>query len=290
MSDQNTDKPEEITEDKAVAEAKALPGDAEANTEAPQEEDSPMSFMEHMVELRVRVVRVFIIAMVGMVVAFFFKEQLFDILVKPLMDVLAPRGGHLQTTGLPEQFFTYLKVSLVVGILGTSPLIFYQFWGFIAPGLYHEERRLIIPIAFLSGFFFTGGACFGYFVVFPFICSFFAGLSNETIELVPRMAEYFSFTVKLLFAFGLIFEMPLVVYFLARMGMVTARWMRKQRKYAILCCFIVGAILTPPDLISQLFMAGPLMVLFEISIWVAHVFGKKKPEPEVEEDEAGAEA
>ncbi|THB69879.1 MAG: twin-arginine translocase subunit TatC [Desulfovibrio sp.] len=244
-----------------------------------------MTFMSHMTELRIRMVRVFIAAMVGMVVAFFFKEDLFNILMAPLWVVLEPLGGHLQTTSLPEQFFTYLKVSLVTGILGTSPYIFYQFWGFISPGLYAEERKLLIPIAFCSGLFFTGGALFGYFIVFPFICDFFAGLSNEVITLTPKMSEYFSFSVKLLFAFGLVFELPLVIFFLSRLGLVTARWLRKNRKYAILLCFVTSAVLTPPDMISQLFMAGPLIVLYELSIWVAHFFGKKKkPSPDELDD------
>ncbi len=273
------------TVEELAQEAAAGGDDPQSPPPEEPEEDKPMTFMSHMTELRIRMVRVFIAAMVGMVVAFFFKEDLFNILMAPLWVVLEPLGGHLQTTSLPEQFFTYLKVSLVTGILGTSPYIFYQFWGFISPGLYAEERKLLIPIAFCSGLFFTGGALFGYFIVFPFICDFFAGLSNEVITLTPKMSEYFSFSVKLLFAFGLVFELPLVIFFLSRLGLVTARWLRKNRKYAILLCFVTSAVLTPPDMISQLFMAGPLIVLYELSIWVAHFFGKKKkPSPDELDD------
>ena len=257
-----------------------------AAAETPAEEpkhDQPMSFMEHMVELRKRLFRVFLIVCVGTLAAYFFKEDLFNLLMEPLLKVLEPIGGHLQSTGLYETFFTLLKVSLVAGVFGTSPLIFYQFWRFITPGLYAEERRLLAPIAVCSAFFFTGGAMFGYYVVFPFAFDFFASYSSDIIQLTPKVSEYFSFSLKMLLAFGFVFEMPLVIFFLARLGMVSSKWLRKQRKYAILLCFIVAAILTPPDVISQLCMAGPLVALYELSIWVAHFLGKKKPEPPADE-------
>ncbi len=143
-------------------------------------------------------------------------------------------------------------------------------WGFIAPGLYEHERKWMIPLAFLSAFFFVGGALFGYYVVFPFGCEFFMGFADEFIRPMPTLREYLGFSLKLLFAFGVIFELPLFIFFLARLGVVTAEGLRSKRKYAILVCFICSAILTPPDVMTQTLMAGPLIILYEVGIWVAY--------------------
>jgi len=163
----------------------------------------------------------------------------------------------------------------VAGIFSVSPYIFAQIWGFIAPGLYEHERKWMIPLAFLSAFFFVGGALFGYYVVFPFGCEFFMGFADEFIRPMPTLREYLGFSLKLLFAFGLIFELPLFIFFLARLGVVTSEGLRAKRKYAILICFICSAILTPPDVMTQTLMAGPLIFLYEVGIWVAYFFGKR---------------
>jgi sec-independent protein translocase protein TatC len=159
-----------------------------------------------------------------------------------------------------------------------SPIIFYQLWMFTAPGLYHKERRLLLPIVFLSSIFFLFGSLFGYFIVFPWGFKFFLGFASETIKPLPSMKEYLSFSSKLLLAFGLVFELPLVVTFLAKLGLVTVPFLKKNRKYALLLFFAGAAILTPPDVVTQVMMALPLMVLYEISILGARVFGKKKTE------------
>ena len=161
----------------------------------------------------------------------------------PLVAVL-PENSTLIFTSLPEGFVTYLKVAFVAGIFTVSPYIFAQVWGFIAPGLYEHERKWMIPLAFLSAFFFVGGALFGYYVVFPFGCEFFMGFADEFIRPMPTLREYLGFSLKLLFAFGVIFELPLFIFFLSRLGVVTSEGLRSKRKYAILVCFIVSAILT----------------------------------------------
>jgi sec-independent protein translocase protein TatC len=249
-------------------------------------ENEKLPFTSHLEELRKRLITAFIAIGVGFVVSFGFKERLFGILVQPLINVMK-EGENLIYTGLPEAFFTYLKVSLLTGLIVASPILLYQFWMFVAPGLYRGERRLMVPIVILSSFFFIGGALFGYFVVFPWGFEFFLGFATDNIRPLPSMKEYFGFSAKLLLAFGLVFELPLVLTFMAKLGIVSVDFLKKNRKYALLLFFAGAAILTPPDVITQVLMALPLMVLYEISIIGAKIFGKKKITPEEAEQEAG---
>jgi sec-independent protein translocase protein TatC len=156
-----------------------------------------------------------------------------------------------------------------------APVIIYQFWVFVAPGLYQKERSILLPIVVMSSFFFIGGSLFGYFIVFPFGFKFFLGFASETIRPLISMREYLSLSSKLLLAFGLAFELPLVITFLAKLGLVTVDFLKKNRKYAILLFFVAAAILTPPDVVTQVMLALPLMALYELSILGAKLFGKK---------------
>ena len=248
-------------------------------------EDEKLPFTSHLEELRKRLITVAIAVGVGFVAAFGFKEHLFKILVQPLINVMK-EGETLIYTGLPEAFFTYLKVAFLTGLMVASPIILYQFWMFVAPGLYKNERRMMMPIVLLSSFFFIGGALFGYYVVFPWGFKFFMGFATETIRPLPSMKEYFGVSAKLLLAFGLVFELPLVLTFMAKLGIVSVDFLKKNRKYALLLFFAGAAILTPPDVITQILMALPLMVLYEISIIGAKIFGKKKPKDETETEES----
>ncbi|MCP4683276.1 MAG: twin-arginine translocase subunit TatC, partial [Desulfobacterales bacterium] len=166
------------------------------------------------------------------------------------------------------------------GILIAAPVIFYQLWMFTAPGLYQKERKYIIPFVVSSTILFVGGALFGYFVVFPFGFKFFIGFANEYVKALPSVKQYFTFSIRLLFAFGIVFELPVVVFFLAKIGLVTPDLLKRKRKYAILMTFVAAAILTPPDVITQCMMAGPLIILYEIGILVARLAKKKKDEAE----------
>ena len=242
-------------------------------------EDEKLPFTSHLDELRKRLITCFIAVGVGFVISYGFKERLFSILVHPLINVLK-QGETLIYTGLPEAFFTYLKVSFLSGLILASPIILYEFWMFVAPGLYRKERRMMAPIVLLSSLFFVGGSLFGYFFVFPWGFKFFLAFATDTIRPLPSMREYFGFSAKLLLAFGLVFELPLVLTFLAKLGIVSVEFLKKNRKYAILVIFTAAAILTPPDVITQIMMALPLMVLYEISIIGAKLFGKKKPKEE----------
>lgn len=245
-------------------------------------EEEKMPFTAHLEELRKRLVVCFIAVGAGFVLSYGFKEKLFAILVAPLVKVMKP-GQALIYTGLPEAFFTFLKVSFLSGLILASPVIIYQFWMFVAPGLYDKEKKLLLPIVLLSTLFFVGGALFGYFVVFPWGFKFFLGFATETIRPMPSMKEYLGFSSKLLLAFGLVFELPLVITFLARLGLVDVDFLKKNRKYAILLFFTGAAILTPPDVVTQVMMALPLMLLYEISIIGARIFGR----PRVKDKESG---
>jgi sec-independent protein translocase protein TatC len=242
-------------------------------------------FLSHLEELRKRLVVCAIGVGAGFVIAYIFAERLFQLLVAPLKAVM-PEGDQLIFTNLPEMFFAYIKVAFIAGIMAASPLIFYQLWMFIAPGLYRKEKKMAIPFVVSSTILFVGGALFGYFVVFPFGFKFFIGFSNEYVKALPSVKQYFSFSMKLLFAFGAVFELPVIIFFLSKMGIVTPQFLRQKRKYAILLTFALAAILTPPDVITQCMMAGPLIVLYEIGILVSRIAQKKKEDKETAKAEA----
>lgn len=242
-------------------------------------------FLSHLEELRKRLVVCAIGVGAGFVIAYIFSERLFQLLVAPLKAVM-PEGDQLIFTNLPEMFFAYIKVAFIAGIMAAAPLIFYELWMFIAPGLYQKEKKMAIPFVISSTILFVGGALFGYFVVFPFGFKFFIGFSNEYVKALPSVKQYFSFSMKLLFAFGAVFELPVIIFFLSKMGIVTPQFLRQKRKYAILLTFVLAAILTPPDVITQCMMAGPLIVLYEIGIIVSRIAQKKKEGGETEKAEA----
>ncbi|MDM8524951.1 twin-arginine translocase subunit TatC [Desulfococcaceae bacterium HSG8] len=249
-------------------------------------ENDKIPFTSHLEELRERLIVCLVAVGIGFCISYGFKEKLFEILMQPLIAVMG-KGDKLIFTGLPEAFFTYLKVALLSGVMLGAPVILYEFWMFVAPGLYTKEKRALFPIIFLSSVFFIGGSLFGYFIVFPFGFEFFLGFANENIQALPSMREYLGFSSKLLLAFGIVFELPLVITFLARLGIVSVDFLKKNRKYALLLFFIGAAILTPPDVVTQVMMALPLMLLYEISIIGARIFSKKKAEDmEVEETDA----
>ena len=244
--------------------------------------DEKQPFLSHLEELRKRLIICAIAIGICFVISYFFSEELFNILITPLKKAL-PEGEKLIFTNLPEMFMTYLKTAFITGVLLSSPVIFYQMWMFIAPGLYQNEKRYIIPFVLFSTILFIGGALFGYFMVFPFGFRFFIGYANESIRALPTVKQYFSFSTKLLFAFGVVFELPVIIFFLSKLGIVTPAFLRKNRKYAILLTFSIGAILTPPDVITQCMMAAPLLILYELGIFISMLAGKKKRDTGKEE-------
>jgi sec-independent protein translocase protein TatC len=190
---------------------------------------------------------------------------------------IMPAGGSLIFTSVAEAFFTYMKVGFIGGVILTSPFILYQVWAFVAPGLYRHEKKYVVPFVLAGSFFFAIGILFAYYVALPVGFKFLLGFATDFIKPLPSMKEYLSFSIKFLLAFGLVFEFPVVLVLLARIGVVDAKTLARQRKYAILLIFIFAAVLTPPDIISQVIVALPMIGLYELSILLSKLFGKKSP-------------
>jgi len=238
-------------------------------------DEQKMPLTDHLEELRTRFIRILIALGIGFVLCFFVKERIFSIIIYPLSDIM-PDGSAMIFTSLPEAFFTYLKVSLFAAIFITSPYTLYQIWKFVSPGLYVSEKKYVVPFVLLSTLFFLGGAFFAYFLVFPLGFAFFLAFATEFIKPMLSMREYLGFSMKLLLAFAIIFELPIFMFFLAKIGLVNSQVLKKRRKYAILIIFAVAATLTPPDVVTQTMMAIPLILLYELSILVVRKGEKNK--------------
>ena len=257
---------------------------AAAPASPPEQEDDNgrMSFLEHLDELRRRIIVSAAAVFVGFLVAFAFINRIFGFIMRPLQQVL-PEGGKLMYTEPAEAFLLYMKVAALVGLLMAAPVVLWQLWLFIAPGLYANEKRFAIPFVVFSTFFFLAGAVFSHYMVFPWAWRFFAGFSTDYMEFRPKIGPVFSLYVRMMLAMGLVFEMPTLVLFLARIGLVTPRFLIRNTKYAVLVIFVVAAVLTPgPDIVSQLLMAGPMILLYAISIVIAWIFQKKREPDAVE--------
>ncbi len=246
--------------------------------------DERMPFTAHLEELRKRLVRILIAVGLGFLVCYSFKDWLFMIITKPLAAVM-PKGSSMIYTALPEAFFIYMKIAFFAALFLTGPYTLFQIWRFISPGLYQKEKKYALPFIFFSSLLFIGGILFGYFIALPPAFRFFVSFSSEFLKPMVSLKEYLSLSLKFLLGFGLSFELPVFIFFMTKIGMVNAAMLSKQRRYAILVIFIVAAILTPsPDAITQLLMALPLMVLYEISIFVAK-FAQRKVSADGEPDE-----
>ncbi|MCK5825593.1 MAG: twin-arginine translocase subunit TatC [Desulfuromusa sp.] len=249
-----------------------------------------MAISEHLGELRKRLM----IAAGSWLVAFLgcysFGEKLFEYIAEPVRQAL-PEGSSLVFINATEPFFTILKVSALAGLVVAFPVIIWQLWTFIAPALYGHEKRLAIPFVFFSSLCFGTGTFFGFTLVFPMIFSFLISYGTNVggINAMLSMGAYLTMASRLLIAFGLVFELPIVIFFLARLGIVDHKWLSKNRKFALLLAFVMGAVLTPPDIFSQASIALPFIVLYEIGIIVARMFGKKKVVVDEEEDTEGEE-
>jgi sec-independent protein translocase protein TatC len=236
-----------------------------------------LTFTEHLEDLRWCLIRSLAVVFLGCVASYFFSNRIFALMVAPLKGVLEP-GQSLIGTGVTEAFFTEIKVALVAGVFVASPAIFYQVWRFLAPGLRENEKKLVIPFVLASSLFFIGGAFFCYRAVLPLAFSYFIdqframGVSPEI-----RIGEYFTFFFRLILAFGITFELPVLTFFLVRVGIWDHRFLLRQFRYAILVIFIVAAVLTPgPDVISQVMLAVPLTFLYLLSIAVAYVWRRDR--------------
>jgi sec-independent protein translocase protein TatC len=251
----------------------------------PDEEDDDalagkMSFLEHLDELRKRIVNACIGIGVGILIGFGFIDRIFNFLLAPTRKVLPP-GVKMIYTQPGEAFGMYITISLIAGAVIASPYVMYQVWKFIAPGLYSNEKRMAIPFVLLTTGGFLLGAAFNHYVAFPFMMAFFASFNGIDLTFMPRLEDTFDLYVKMLIGMGVIFQMPTVVFFLAKMRLVTARFLWKHGKYAVLLAYVVAAVITPTgDPMNQTIFAAPMIALYFLSIliaWIVNPRNKEKP-------------
>ncbi len=238
-----------------------------------------MPLMDHLREMRTRLIRTGMAVAAGVVLCFFFAPDIWAFLVAPMNDALrANDAGTMAILAPLEGVVTYLKVAVVSGFFVATPIIAWQLWSFVAPGLYASERKIVLPLVFASTGLFVGGAAFGYFVIFKYAFGFFLSVTAGTAEAVMSMEAYLKTATRLLLAFGLSFQLPVVVLLLARIGLIDARDMIHGFKYSIVAIFVVAAVITPPDILTQSLMAAPLILLYGVGIVIAAIVSTKKRE------------
>jgi sec-independent protein translocase protein TatC len=259
------------------------PDDWDDEDDTAEESGGKMSFLDHLDELRRRIIWALAWVLIGFAIACVFYQQLFNFVIEPMKTML-PKGQTLIYTEPTEALMLYVKIAIIAGILIASPGVMAQVWLFVAPGLYSHEKKMAIPFIAVSSLFFIVGAAFAHYYVFPLTFKFFGSFQSDAITFMPRVEPAFGLYMKLVLIFGAIFQMPTVVALLARLGLVTARFMWKNFKYAFLAIFIIGAVLSPgTDPVGQIAMAGPMVVLYIISIIFAWMFGKKRKAAEESE-------
>ena len=241
--------------------------------------------MAHLVELRTRLLNSVVAVLIVFVCLFPFASKLYTLLAEPLLSKL-PKGGQMIATDVTTPFFVPLKVALMAAFLISLPYVLYQVWRFVAPGLYEHEKRLVWPLIIASTILFFCGMTFAYFVVFPIVFGFITASAPMGVAVMTDIDKYLSFVLTMFMAFGLTFQVPVAVVLLVRMGFVSVAKLREIRPYMVVGSFVIGAIFTPPDVVSQSMLALPLWLLYEAGILVAVWVGSKKPEEDKAEEEA----
>lgn len=244
--------------------------------------ESEQPFIEHLLELRDRLLRAVIAILVIFVGVFYFANDLYHLVAMPLLESL-PEGASMISTKPAGTFFTPMKLSLVLSIFAAMPFILYQLWSFVAPGLYTHERKLIVPLMISSTLLFYAGMAFAYYVVFPLMFQFFISVTPEGVQVMTDITEYLDFVLKIFFAFGIAFEVPIATILVCWTGMTTPEKLVEKRPYVIVGAFVIGMLLTPPDMISQTLLALPMWILFELGVFFSRYWIRKE---ETDADEA----
>ena len=255
--------------------------DLENGTEQ-MEKEQP--FMAHLIELRDRVLRIVVVVIAIFLVLFFFANDLYHLVSEPLLSQL-PEGSTMIATGVAAPFLTPFKLSLVASIFIAIPYIFYQFWSFVAPGLYNHEKRLALPLIASSVILFYSGILFSFYIVFPLMFAFFTATTPEGVAMMTDISQYLDFILKMFFAFGVAFEVPVFTIVLTLTGVTDADKLAKKRPYVIVGSFVIGMLLTPPDIISQTLLAIPVWLLFELGIVFSRIIGKRKAREEAKNND-----
>lgn len=253
-------------------------------------DESAAPITEHLAELRNRIAWILGCWLLASVLCFSYAEEVFGFLLQPAIRALGETDATLQSIAPAEIFFTYLKCALLAGFVLTLPVFFWQSWAFVAPGLYAQEKKAVVPFVFFSTLLFAGGAIFGYQMVFPLVFEFFNGFTNEFVVSAWTMSAAFSLTTRLFLAFGVAFELPLFVFFLSITRVVSARQLFRGTPYAVLAVFVTAAILTPPDVISQVLLGLPMVALYLIGCCVAWAFDPTRKERRAAAKKAADEA
>ncbi|WP_246540350.1 twin-arginine translocase subunit TatC [sulfur-oxidizing endosymbiont of Gigantopelta aegis] len=247
------------------------------DTDSTMETEQP--FMAHLIELRDRILRIVVVVIAFFLVLFFFANDLYQLVAEPLMKQL-PEGSTMIATGVAAPFLTPFKLSLVASIFIAIPYVFYQFWSFVAPGLYQHEKRLALPLIASSVILFYGGIVFSFYVVFPLMFAFFTATTPDGVTMMTDISQYLDFILKMFFAFGLAFEVPIVTIVLTLTGVTDADKLAAKRPYVIVGSFVIGMLLTPPDIISQTLLAIPVWLLFELGIVFSRIIGNRRKKQE----------
>jgi len=245
------------------------------NNSTEEEEGNEQSFLSHLVELRDRLLRVVLVVILIFLVLFSFANDLYTLIAGPLLQYL-PENSSMVAIDVASPFLAPFKLALVVSIFAAMPYILHQAWGFIAPGLYEKERHMVLPLLVSSILLFYAGMAFAYYVVFPLIFKFFIGIAPEGVAVMTDISRYLDFVLKLFFAFGVAFEVPIATILLVWSGVTTPEKLAAKRPYIIVGAFIVGMLLTPPDVISQALLAIPMWLLFEVGVWFSRMFVRNK--------------
>lgn len=251
--------------------------------------DKEQPLIAHLIELRQRVMRIVLFVLVIFAGLFYFANDLYAYLSAPLTALL-PEGTSMIATDVTSPFFAPFKLALVLAVFIGIPYILHQIWSFIAPGLYENEKHLAVPLLISSIFLFYAGIAFAYFVVFPLVFGFFTSVGPENVAVMTDISSYLNFVLKLFFAFGVVFEIPIATLLLIWSGATTAESLGQKRAYVIVGCFVVGMLLTPPDIISQSLLALPMWLLFEVGLILGRIFVRNTDEEEFEDEFAAAEA